>query len=71
MSAKLTFPNLTWVKITGNQNTFDALDFRDNGSLEFMGRSSEEVGVEMDLSSLPNQTTELFLRSINWSQKLA
>lgn len=69
MSRKITLPNLTWVEITGNQNTFDAFEFRDNGSLEFRGRCVGDGGVNMELSPLPDQMIELSLSCVNWAHK--
>jgi hypothetical protein len=67
--SKVVLPKFKRVEIIGNQNLFDALDFRDSGALEFEGCYSDEDHINFDLSCLPDQTIGITLLVFKWIQK--
>jgi hypothetical protein len=69
MPPKITLPKIKEVDIQGNQNLFDAFDFRDNRALIFHGSRDRNPKVNIDLSYFPDQIIEISLSSVEWGQK--
>jgi hypothetical protein len=59
------------VEIQGDQNIFDAFDFKDSGTIIFRGVSLSNGIVDVDInpSTLPEQTREIHLKGVEWRQK--
>jgi hypothetical protein len=68
---KIALPKIKRVNISGNQDIFDAFDFRGSGALIFHGAPWDERDrtVEINLSSFPDQITKISLVYVEWNQK--
>jgi hypothetical protein len=73
MPPKIVLPKIKRVYIQGDQNVFDAFDFRDSGALIFRGAAlnNDASSGKIDLSYFPDQTTSISLTSFEWNQKPA
>jgi hypothetical protein len=69
MPPKITLPKIKQVDIQGNQNLFDAFDFRYNRALIFHGSYDDRPRVNIDFSYFPDQIIEISLSFVEWGQK--
>jgi hypothetical protein len=71
MQPKIVLPKIKQVNIRGNQDLFDAFDFRGGGALIFHGAHFDIASstVEINLSSFPDQITKISLVYVEWNQR--
>jgi hypothetical protein len=71
--SNIVLPKFKRLSMTGDQDSFDALDFRDSGALKFHGSYSEadDYHIIIDILSLPEGVMGISLYRFEWSQKPA